>query len=64
MSKPTDCPDAQYNIMLECWHHDPEMRPSFKYLTFIFEDFYVSAVEGYQQPFDMLVNNINYYHNY
>ena len=48
MPKPTDCPDALYNIMLECWHHDPETRPTFEYLSFTFEDFYVSAVEGYQ----------------
>lgn len=29
MPQPENCPDSLYNIMLECWHKNPDKRPSF-----------------------------------
>lgn len=29
LSKPTNCPDELYDIMLKCWLPDPTLRPSF-----------------------------------
>jgi len=32
LDKPTICPEEVYKVMLQCWHIDPERRPSFKSL--------------------------------
>ena len=46
MPKPDSCPDALYEIMLTCWRHEADDRPTFDYLKNILQDFYVSAAEG------------------
>ena len=46
MPKPDACPDPLYDIMLSCWKHEPDDRPTFDYLTSTLQDFYVSASEG------------------
>ena len=46
MPPPEGCPDRLYEIMLRCWSHDPERRPTFESLKSGLEDFYVSAAEG------------------
>nr|XP_033814230.1 activated CDC42 kinase 1 isoform X3 [Geotrypetes seraphini] len=44
LSRPEDCPQDIYNVMLQCWAHKPEDRPTFMALR----DFLVEA-----QPTDM-----------
>lgn len=29
LGPPANCPDPVYALMLSCWNHDPEQRPSF-----------------------------------
>ena len=46
MPKPDGCPDPLYDIMLTCWKHEADDRPTFEYLSSTLQDFYVSASEG------------------
>ena len=46
MPPPEGCPDPLYNIMLSCWKHECEERPTFESLKNLLEDYYVSAAEG------------------
>ncbi|XP_070569168.1 proto-oncogene tyrosine-protein kinase ROS-like [Ptychodera flava] len=32
LSRPDNCPDDVHQLMLKCWHNDPEGRPTFRYL--------------------------------
>ncbi|XP_029649911.1 tyrosine-protein kinase SRK2 isoform X1 [Octopus sinensis] len=50
MPKPTEpvgCPDAYYEVMLQCWNKKPEMRPTFEYLFSYFNDFLVASEHSY-----------------
>ena len=38
MPSPPNCPEALYRVMLDCWKQDPEQRPTFEYLQYLFED--------------------------
>ena len=29
------CPNDAYNIMMQCWHSDPEQRPSFSMVIWL-----------------------------
>lgn len=29
LEKPKECPDAVYQLMQQCWHKEPPLRPSF-----------------------------------
>lgn len=53
MPKPTSgrvtCPDGLYEIMLKCWHRDPQMRPTFEYLQAFFEDFAINIEQSYAE---------------
>eukprot|EP00731_Ephydatia_muelleri_P037583 Em0513g3a len=40
------CPDALYQIMLDCWKPEADERPTFEYLKFTLEDYFVSAADG------------------
>ena len=51
MPPPEGCPDPLYKIMLTCWKHEPEDRPTFESLKNLLEDYYVSGSEGsYREP--------------
>lgn len=45
MPIPPGCPDPLYQIMLDCWRAEPEERPTFEYLRFTLEDYFVSAAD-------------------
>ena len=45
MPPPPSCPEALYQIMLDCWKADPDERPTFDYLKFTLEDYFVSAAK-------------------
>ena len=45
MPPPPGCPDPLYQIMLDCWKSDADERPTFDYLKFTLEDYFVSAVD-------------------
>ncbi|XP_076364807.1 tyrosine-protein kinase Src42A-like [Tachypleus tridentatus] len=40
MPCPSGCPIKLYDIMLECWHRDPQKRPTFETLQWKLEDFF------------------------
>ena len=45
MPPPPGCPDPLYQIMLDCWKPEPDVRPTFEYLKFTLEDYFVSAAD-------------------
>ncbi|XP_030839439.1 tyrosine-protein kinase STK [Strongylocentrotus purpuratus] len=45
MPKMDHCPDSLYEIMLKCWHKDPQQRPTFKCL----HDYFVSTKPNYKE---------------
>merc|ERR1712100_254037 len=47
MQKPSNCPDNIYEIMMRCWLEDPNSRPSFGELKFIFTEMQESGTEDY-----------------
>jgi len=47
MPPPDNCPDPLYNIMLSCWEHKPNNRPTFEYLKNQLEDYFVAASHEY-----------------
>ena len=46
MPCPTNTPEPLYQIMLDCWKHDPANRPTFEALQFRLEDYFV--IDGSQ----------------
>ncbi|XP_010790119.1 proto-oncogene tyrosine-protein kinase LCK-like [Notothenia coriiceps] len=49
MPQPDSCPDELYAIMMSCWKHKPEDRPTFEYLQSVLDDFYTATEGQYQQ---------------
>uniref|UniRef100_A0A3Q0R6D6 Tyrosine-protein kinase n=1 Tax=Amphilophus citrinellus TaxID=61819 RepID=A0A3Q0R6D6_AMPCI len=49
MPQPNNCPAELYDIMMSCWKHRPEDRPTFDYLQSVLDDFYTSTEAQYQQ---------------
>lgn len=47
-----DCPDEVYRIMRECWHQDPDKRPTFEYLGAYFENYMISSEQSYRDAID------------
>lgn len=52
--KPTncDCPDEVYRKMRDCWHTDPDKRPTFEFLATFFESYNVSSEQSYRDASD------------
>ncbi|ESO85259.1 hypothetical protein LOTGIDRAFT_130675 [Lottia gigantea] len=49
MPKPTDCPEAAFEMVLKCWDEDPENRPSFENVFNFFENYYISEEPYYNR---------------
>ena len=47
MSRPLGCPDPLYLTMRDCWKEDPEERPTFEYLKYHMENYFVATEETY-----------------
>lgn len=45
MPPPSSCPEPLYQIMLDCWKQEAEERPTFEYLRYTLEDYFVSAAD-------------------
>ena len=50
MPPPKNCPNALYEIMLNCWKREPEIRPTFEHLKYQLADYFVSAAESPYKP--------------
>lgn len=47
-----DCPDAVYKKMRDCWHTDPDKRPTFEFLANFFDNYNVSSEQSYRDASD------------
>jgi fyn-related kinase len=48
MPTPSQCPEGLYLIMLDCWKTEPDLRPTFEFLKFQLEDYFVSSEGAYK----------------
>jgi len=53
MTRPTgcpfDCPQKLYDVMLHCWKHAAEERPTFEFLYHLFDNFGTATEGQYQE---------------
>lgn len=49
MPSPPGTPEALYTIMLDCWKHNAEERPTFETLQWRLEDFFVNSETDYSE---------------
>lgn len=49
MPCPPGCPQALYDIMIECWNKDPMKRPTFETLQWKLEDFFTMEGSEYKE---------------
>ncbi len=53
MPCPPGCPENLFTVMIDCWKHYPEDRPTFESLQWRLEDFFVNTGANYNE-----VNNL------
>jgi len=54
MQRPPNCPKVIYQIMLDCWKEEPDMRPSFVAITKRLEELYsASPSEGEETTWEI-----------
>ena len=58
MPPPPGCPDPLYQIMLSCWKAEPDERPTFEYLKYHLDDYFVSAAEETHHTIEEFYHNI------
>lgn len=49
MPCPSGCPQALYEIMLQCWHKEPEKRPTFETIQWKLEDLFAADPTEYKE---------------
>lgn len=47
-----DCPEEVYRKMRDCWHADPDKRPTFDFLANFFDNYNVSSEQSYRDASD------------
>lgn len=47
-----DCPEEVYRKMRECWHSDPDKRPTFECLADFFDNYNISSEQSYRDASD------------
>ncbi|CAH1253440.1 tyrosine-protein kinase Fyn-like isoform X1 [Branchiostoma lanceolatum] len=45
-----DCPDSLFELMQQCWHRDPEERPTFEYIGSFLDDYFTATEPNYKEP--------------
>lgn len=48
MSRPQNCPESMYEMMLSCWDKKAANRPTFEYLYNFFDDYFIATEPNYQ----------------
>ena len=48
MPKPQDCPESLYELMLNCWRSLPRDRPTFEFLYYYLDDYFISSEEHHK----------------
>jgi fyn-related kinase len=49
MPRTANCPVMLYEIMLQCWHKEPEKRPTFETLQWKLEDLFSNDGSEYKE---------------
>ena len=49
MGKPRGTPDSLYDVMLDCWHKDPDKRPTFDFLASFLNDYFTASEPNYRE---------------
>lgn len=49
MPCPGGCPPSLYDIMLQCWHKEPDKRPTFETLQWKMEDLFSNQGSEYKE---------------
>jgi len=45
------CPESLYEMMMKCWDHNSERRPTFAFLYSFFDDYFISTEPNYRETF-------------
>lgn len=48
MPRPPNCPEPLYQVMMDCWRADEMERPTFEFLKYRLDDYFVSSEGAYK----------------